>query len=129
MLATFLSPTLGAEALAPAAARGNGMAHHGVAEAAAGMALYEGYQLVAMTPENAPADCDGCPDHHDEPNCAETEHHCCPGSVLGHLPGNLSASIAFALPDSGSFAVDRKNARFSTRTPEGLERPPRAATA
>lgn len=58
--------------------------------------------------------------------CGEMQHHCCPGHVLGHLASGLPV-IHIAQPTVSALAVDRDPSRFSSRIPEGLERPPRPA--
>lgn len=67
-------------------------------------------------------DCDS--DDH-EP-CGDLQHRCCPGHVLGHLASGLPA-IHIVQPIVSALAVDRDPSRFSSRIPEGLERPPRLA--
>ena len=62
----------------------------------------------------------------DEP-VADSAQHCCPGHVLGHLLAGLGGEISWLPKREAMRAVDRDNSRFSTRIPEGLERPPRAA--
>ena len=47
--------------------------------------------------------------------------------LLGHLPASLRAVGVAVLALNDSFALDGAAARFSSRIPEGLERPPRAA--
>ena len=65
----------------------------------------------------------------DMPPCDDLAHHCCPGHVLSHLSAALLAAPSFLLPISQNIAVDRSNRQFSSRVPEGLERPPRAVFA
>ena len=69
----------------------------------------------------------GCHQHDAAVNDDMGDHHCCPGHVLGHLPGGVGT--APGLPQAGKSAVLPSDhaVRFSSRTPEGLERPPRAA--
>ena len=72
------------------------------------------------------ADCDGCDTHAAAP-CDDLQHHCCPGHVLGHMSGGISSVSTPVLPMPHVFAVDGQPDRFSSRVPEGLERPPRFA--
>jgi hypothetical protein len=65
----------------------------------------------------------------DMPPCDDLQHHCCPGHVLSHLSAALHAASSFLLPISQNIAVDRSSRQFSSRVPEGLERPPRAVFA
>jgi hypothetical protein len=65
----------------------------------------------------------------DMPPCDDLQHHCCPGHVLSHLSAALHAAPSFLLPISQNIAVDRSNRQFSSRVPEGLERPPRVVFA
>lgn len=122
MLLTVFSPSFGREALSAA----------GLAEDAT-TAMQSHASMAA-----AEADCDGCPGHehgapsgathaeHDHAALGEADHHCCPGHMLGHLPG-LALDLKFLLPSSGSAAIDGPASRFSSRIPDGLERPPRTA--
>ncbi|WP_139326324.1 hypothetical protein [Azonexus hydrophilus] len=77
---------------------------------------------------SADAACDGCGDHA-AGECVELHHHCCPGHILGHLPGHVAGALALPLPSAGNPAVDRGDRQFSSRVPDGLERPPRSVSA
>jgi len=113
MLTTVLSPSFGWEAVQ-------------------GMETHDDMGGMHAMHEAAPAvhdDCDGCPGHEAPADCADTLHHCCPGHVLGHLPAGIGESFSLALPDSGRATPHGLEQRFSSRIPEGLERPPRARTA
>ena len=75
----------------------------------------------------APGDaCPGCGDHA-QPACDDGQHHCCPGHVLGHMPGGLTAGFSLPTPDGDNALVDARQGSFSSRIPDGLERPPRTA--
>ncbi len=108
MLATVFSPSFGWEAVDGMAAHEHATAHE------MGMAHGDAH------------DCDDCPGH-EAATGGDLDHHCCPGHVLGHFPGGLQAGLNFMLPQAGSVAVDGPARRFSSRIPEGLERPPRSA--
>jgi len=112
MLATVFSPSFGWEAV-------QGMEAH---DDMAAMQVHDGGALAA---DEACSDCPG----HEHDSCPDTLHHCCPGHVLGHLPGSIADGLSLAVPSDGSAAVDAAKNRFSTRTPDGLERPPRASAA
>lgn len=71
--------------------------------------------------------CDGCVDH--DKHCDDIQHLCCPGHVLGHLPGNLPGRLSLLVPEVAHAAVDRLERLFSSRIPEGLERPPKGSVA
>jgi hypothetical protein len=72
-------------------------------------------------------ECAGCAGH--ESPCDDLQHYCCPGHVLSHFSATLHGIPSFLLPISRSATVDRSNRRFSSRVPEGLERPPRSVFA
>lgn len=57
----------------------------------------------------------------------ELQHHCCPGHVLGHLQAGLGQALALPLPQASRATVDLADTAFSSRAPDGLERPPRHA--
>ena len=95
-------------------------------ESAGGMAAHEHQDVMA----------DDHAHHHVAPGndaeaaqlaCDDAQHHCCPGHILGHMPGGLVAGLQLPLPDAANAAVDAAQRPFSSRVPEGLERPPRAA--
>jgi len=103
-------------------------------EAAEGLATHEhatmaGHEVDAMDHHGAaPADCDGCLGH--EPaGCAETQHHCCPGHQLAHLQGGIADALQLPMPASATSLSDNAASRFTSRVPEGLERPPRLLSA
>lgn len=110
MLATVFAPSFGWEAL----------------EATMG------HELAASQPETM---ADDCHEHHgpaasqpEEARAAgDLDHHCCPGHVLGHLLGGTSGNALRVPPAECRFAVDASCGAFSSRVPEGLERPPRLA--
>lgn len=98
--------------------------------------MHESHDHAAMAEPHGQQDgpCVDCPEHaaagdmalHDDCD-RDVDHHCCPGHVLGHLAGALGAMPA-ALPTAGSSStLDRSVRRFSSRSVDGLERPPRAA--
>ncbi|MCK6412695.1 MAG: hypothetical protein L6Q55_09765 [Azonexus sp.] len=58
---------------------------------------------------------------------SDLSHHCCPGHVLGHLLGGIGEAGSLALPQGGSLPFSRDSGSFTSRIPEGLERPPRLA--
>ncbi|MBP5987373.1 MAG: hypothetical protein KA538_09330 [Azonexus sp.] len=64
---------------------------------------------------------------HAQAACDDAQHHCCPGHILGHMPGGLAAGLQLPAPDGSNATVDAPQLAFSSRIPEGLERPPRAA--
>lgn len=57
--------------------------------------------------------------------CAAQHHHCCPGHMLGHLPVYLSAALRLPLANLAQVPSPEYGARFSSRVPQGLERPPK----
>ena len=130
MLATVFSPSFGWELVDGAVPHAHseqaavGDEHpadhhaHGVASASA--------STHDATAAHAGDDCAGCADMA-VADCSDPQHHCCPGHVLGHLPASLRAVGVAVLALNDSFALDGAAARFSSRIPEGLERPPRAA--
>lgn len=73
-------------------------------------------------------DCGACDGLASE-DCDDLQHHCCPGHVLGHLSASFLANGQVVFPALVQLAVDRENRRFSTRIPEGIERPPRSFSA
>lgn len=87
-------------------------------------------QLHAHTGSMDCADMDlGACGSSEMPPCDDLQHHCCPGHVLSHLSATLQAAPSFLLPLSRTVAVDRSSRQFSSRVPEGLERPPRVVFA
>ena len=68
---------------------------------------------------------ENCGDAH----CVESLHHCCPGHVFSHLSASFLLAGQTLFPVGAHLAVDRENRRFSTRVPEGIERPPRHFSA
>ena len=65
--------------------------------------------------------------HASSPADGDLQHHCCPGHVLGHLQAGLGQALALPLPRASRATVDRAETAFSSRAPDGLERPPRHA--
>ena len=101
-------------------------------EAAGGAEAHDLSALVAMADaHDGHAMHDGHPSHQADAaaaDCQDVSHHCCPGHVLGHLSGCLNGGLS--LPQAAAdVAVDGVDPRFSSRIPEGLERPPRAVAA
>jgi len=103
MLSTVFSPSFGWEIV-------DGVAPHEHGVSSAGGEEHSGHDMHAAVAG------------HDE-----QDHHCCPGHILGHLPGGLGASGLAVMVTADSFALDGHADRFASRVPEGLERPPRAA--
>ena len=101
-------------------------------EATGGMAAHEHPVAVADAHDHdhdhtAAGDaCAGCDDHA-QAACDEAQHHCCPGHMLGHRPGGVAAGPQLPVLDGSDATVEAPQAPFSSRIPEGLERPPRAA--
>lgn len=128
MLATVFSPSFGWELVE------GGVPHVHVEQGADVDDHHAGHHdhglpstsMDAASALHAADDCSGCGDL-TAGDCSDAQHHCCPGHVLGHLPASLRAVGVFVLALNDSFALDGAAARFSTRIPEGLERPPRAA--
>jgi hypothetical protein len=58
---------------------------------------------------------------------ADAAHHCCPGHVLGHLLGGVAETGPLLLATGDARPLERDAGAFSSRIPDGLERPPRAA--
>lgn len=127
MLATVLAPgyawqMLGGMDQAMLDAQETSPAHaHAEHEPASSVHLAHG---AAM----AETDCGGCELASSE-HCDDLQHHCCPGHVLGHCPASFFVSAQAIFPVIDHVAVDRENRRFSTRIPEGIERPPRSISA
>ena len=113
MLLTVFSPSFGWESA-------GGMAAH---EHPAALADDHGHE------HGHDAHVDDGPVHadHAQAVCDDAQHHCCPGHVLGHMPGGLATGLQLPVPDGGNATVDAPQLRFSSRIPEGLERPPRLA--
>lgn len=108
MLLTVLSPKFGWESVSAAEAH----AH------TAGLAHDE------MPGHQAHGDCH---EHDAAMNDDMGDHHCCPGHVLGHLLGGVGTTPGLPQAGKGPALPSDHAVRFSSRTPEGLERPPRAA--
>ena len=120
MLATVFSPSFGwemLEGMTPHDASATlGDMHHApqqAEESCHGHAM-KGDALASDTHASSPAD-------------GDLQHHCCPGHVLGHLQAGLGQGLALPLPRAGRATVDRAETAFSSRAPDGLERPPRHA--
>ena len=112
LLATVFSPTFGWESTAGMSSHDHSAlpdeAHHDAAS-------------------HDVADSEGCHGHDQAAGSGDIEHHCCPGHVFGHLTGGLGAALQLPLSPGGKAAVDGTQQRFSSRSPDGLERPPKAA--
>jgi hypothetical protein len=100
-------------------------------ESAGGMAAHEHPAALADGHDHHGHDAhgDAGPGHadHAQAACDDGQHHCCPGHVLGHLPAGLTAGLSLPTPDGDNALVDARQRSFSSRIPDGLERPPRAA--
>ncbi|WP_371322705.1 hypothetical protein VX159_09780 [Dechloromonas sp. ZY10] len=107
MLATVFSPSFGWEIV-------EGSLPHDDAAA---------MRLVAATD----GECHGHVQNDEAGATSDLSHHCCPGHVLGHLLGGVGEVGRLALPQAASLPVARDSGPFSSRIPEGLERPPRLA--
>lgn len=114
MLLTVFSPSFGWESA-------GGMAAH---EHPAALADEHGHDHHGHDAHGdaGPVDAD-----HAQPVCGDGQHHCCPGHVLGHMPGGLTAGLSLPTPDGDNAPVDARQGSFSSRIPDGLERPPRVA--
>jgi hypothetical protein len=117
MLLTVFSPSFGWESA-------GGMATH---EHPAALADEIGHGGGHDHGHDAHGDDGPVPADHAQAACDEAQHHCCPGHVLGHMPGGLASGPQLPVPDAGNATVDATQQRFSSRIPEGLERPPRTA--
>ena len=113
LLATVFSPTFGWETTAGMSAHDHSTAAHEAHHDAGG------HHDVAGE--------DSCHGHDQAASGSDLEHHCCPGHVFGHLTGGLGAALLFPVTPGGKAAVDGTQQRFSSRIPDGLERPPKAA--
>lgn len=120
MLATVLSPSFGWQAAQGMATHDQGPAMHASHDAHAG---HDGH--AAQGHDSCASDCAG---HAQEP-CAETRHHCCPGFILGHLLAGTVDNLMPAIPAGSSAVLIGRDAHFSSRVPDGLERPPRTSAA
>lgn len=109
MLSTVFSPSFGWEMVDAASPHEHGVSSVGVDEHAG----HEGHGALAV--------------HDDQAACDDQDHHCCPGHILGHLPGSLGGSGLAVMVTADSFALYGHADRFASRVPEGLERPPRVA--
>jgi hypothetical protein len=113
MLLTVLAPKFGwdaVSAVAPHAHAGEAVAHVVDGEECHGHHGHGG--------EHPGIPVDGHPDH---------GNHCCPGHVLGHMFGSVPAIVPAQVPSDPALVLAAPDARFSSRIPEGLERPPKAA--
>lgn len=111
MLATVFSPSFGWEAV-------QAVAEHEHSAMAADVDHHAAHDTLCTG--------SGC-DVQGEAPCADSQHHCCPGHQLGHLPGGVTAAQVLGLPLVLRLIGGDSDARFSSRVPEGLERPPRSA--
>ena len=114
MLATVFSPSFGWEAA-------QAMAEHDHA------VMVDDATVHHAVHDDAPCAGDGCSEQAGTP-CAESQHHCCPGHQLGHLSCGIAAAPPLDLPLVAKMTRRELDSRFSTRVPEGLERPPRASS-
>jgi hypothetical protein len=113
MLLTVFSPSFGWEAVSAMSA------HHGPAVTHAG---HDGHDQHG----GHDSACPGCDDHA-AAACEEQLHHCCPGHVLGHLPAGIGDAKALTIMPGGVTAASDPPDRYSSHSPEALERPPRSA--
>lgn len=111
MLTTVFSPSFGWEAA-------ESMAAHEHAAPAAHEAHGDDHHAAPA------ADCYGCPQHESD-GCATTQHHCCPGHQLGHLQGGIVDTLHLPISAQAAGLTGNIASRFTSRVPEGLERPPR----
>lgn len=111
MLATVFAPSFGWQVA-------QGMAAHDVSPAAHDAAHAHDHDHGASAPQAA---------EHDA--CAEGGHHSCPGHFFGHLIGGTADAFLPAIAGAGAAVLIGRQTRFSSRVPEGLERPPRASAA
>lgn len=112
LLATVFSPTFGWESAAGASAHDHAAPAHAAHHDAGAREMAGG---------------DGCHGHDQATAGGDLDHHCCPGHVLGHLTGGLGAGLQLPLSSAGKAVIDGTEQRFSSRIPDGLERPPKAA--
>lgn len=80
-------------------------------------------RLVAATD----GDCHGHVQTGEAAASSDLSHHCCPGHVLGHLLGGVGAAGTPVLPQGAALPFSRDSGPFTSRIPEGLERPLRVA--
>lgn len=133
MLLTVLSPKFGWESIGASVAHAHAAEQHAADSGAVAMAEadcheHHAHHAPAMQDQPAAAlDDAASADWLTAADADMGDHHCCPGHVIGHLLGGLSAGVA--LPSLSSLALLRPAGmdRFSSRIPDGLERPPRAA--
>jgi hypothetical protein len=128
MLATVFSPSFGWEAAQGMAAHDRQAAGHGSHEGHDAHHGHAGHD--SHTQDHDATMHDGCGDAcSGQDACADTLHHCCPGHVLGHLLGGTGERSAPVIVAGASVVPVASAACFSSRIPEGLERPPRASAA
>ncbi|WP_374327574.1 hypothetical protein [Azonexus sp.] len=82
---------------------------------------------MTMAQDSAADDCGGCPGEQAPLPCDDAQHLCCPGHLPGYPPA--VAGETPAVPVGIRLIADRRLDDFSSRVPEGLERPPRPVTA
>ena len=127
MLATVLSPSFAWEAAQGMAAHEQPAAGHGSHERHDAHHGLEGHDSLvyhdATLHDGCGSACAG------QDSCADTRHHCCPGYVLGHLLGGTGERLATAIIVGAMDVPVVREAHFSSRIPDGLERPPRASAA
>ena len=121
MLTTVFSPTFGWEAAQVMAAHDESPAMYG---------NHDDYESHDGHGQHDAAKHDGCGSECAGGDaCADARHHCCPGHVLGHLIGGTSDNLAPAIAAGSAAMLVGRDAHFSSRVPDGLERPPRASAA
>ena len=111
MLATVFAPSFGWQVV-------QGMAAHDVPMAAHDAAHDHDHDHGANAPQAVGHDA-----------CADGGHHSCPGHLLGHLIGGTADAFLPAIAGGDAAVLIGRQARFSSRVPAGLERPPRASAA
>ena len=110
LLATVFSPTFGWESAAGAGAHDHSVRLHDVHH------------------EAGTHDSSAHVDHHGyEQAGGDLDNHCCLGHVLGHLSAGLGATLQLPFAPAAQAAVAGSQQRFSSRVPDGLDRPPKAA--
>lgn len=119
MLLTVLSPKFGWDSLGAMSAHVHaaGMSADGERRGGQDAAHDHGHETMA--------DCHG--HRRSGAEVDSGDHHCCPGHVLGHLLGGLGAQIGVPSIVPAAVMPEGIAKRYSSRIPEGLERPPRTA--
>ena len=91
---------------------------------------WEAAESMAAHEHASPAAHQAHGDDHHAPaadGCASTQHHCCPGHQLGHLQGGIVDALRLPMPAQTADLSGNIVSRFTSRVPEGLERPPRVS--